>query len=46
MNTWNERSMLEMEVLTRTRNTDSSVSAQYEDSVPMEPEWEPEDEAS
>ena len=38
--------MLEVEELPRTRNTDSSVSAQYEDSVPTENEWELDDEAS
>ena len=38
--------MLESEELPRARNTDSSVSAQYEDSVPSESEWELEDEAS
>lgn len=38
--------MLEPEDLPRTRNVDSSVSAQYEDSVGVETEWDQENEAS
>lgn len=38
--------MLDPEDLPRTRNVDSSVAAQYEDSVSVESEWDLEDEAS
>jgi len=43
-NTWNEHSMLkptdvEETDLARGRNTDSSVSAQYEDHIPPDRGW-------
>ena len=46
VNPWSERTTLEPEELPRARNVDSSVSAQYEDSVSVEAEWDLEDEAS
>ena len=49
-NTWRERSREEDQALdardtSRARNTDSSVSAQYEDHMPPDGEWRHEDES-
>ena len=49
-NPWNEQSWSELtareqENVPRERNTDSSVSAQYEDHIPPDHAWEHEDES-
>ena len=45
-NSWIDRAMLEETEVSRTRNPDSSVSPQYEDSFPGEDVWETDEEAS
>ena len=45
MNPWSERTMLEPEELPRARDTDSSVQAQYEDSVPQDHSWDHEEDS-
>ncbi len=43
--TWNELVGLESADTNRERNTDSSVSAQYEDHIPPDRSWQHEDES-
>ena len=42
---WEDLSKLEETDLPRERNTDSSVSTQYEDHIPPDHSWEHEDES-
>jgi hypothetical protein len=45
MNSWSDKAILEEEQLPRERDSDTSLQAQYEDSVPESREWEHEEDS-